>query len=80
MADRRDPGREKDSDTGSDEDAGAVLFRENGGSWWGVSIGPLLLAAVVAVEATGPGQIHWPVLSIFFVVLTGFALIQVYAA
>jgi hypothetical protein len=80
VADPRHPGRKEDSDQGSDEDAGTVLFRENGGSWWVVSIGPLLIAAVVAVEATGPGQIHWPVLSIFFVVLTGFALIQVYAA
>lgn len=59
---------------------GEVLFRESGGSWWVVLIGPVLIAAVVAVEASGPGRIHWPVLSIFFVILTGFSALQVYAA
>lgn len=57
-----------------------MLFRESGGSWFVVLIGPLLIAAVVAVEASGPGRIHWPVLSIFFVILTGFSALQVYAA
>ncbi len=69
-----------DDDLPAPEDRGEVLFRESGGSWWVILIGPLLIAAVVAVEATGPGQIHWPVLSIFFVVLTGFSALQVYAA
>ncbi|MGZ8177033.1 DUF3093 domain-containing protein [Williamsia sp. SKLECPSW1] len=59
---------------------GDVLFRESGGSWWVVLLGPALIAAVVAVEASGPGRVHWPVLSIFFVVLTGFSALQVYAA
>ncbi|MBT0565974.1 DUF3093 domain-containing protein [Williamsia sp. CHRR-6] len=67
------------ADRGADE-RGEVLFHESGGSWWALTVGPLLVGAVVAVEASGPGQIHWPVLSIFFVILTGFAAVQVYAA
>ncbi|SIR68014.1 DUF3093 domain-containing protein [Williamsia sterculiae] len=57
-----------------------TLYRENGGSWWVVAIGPALVAATLIVEIAGPGQVHWPVLSIFFVVLTGFSVAQVYAA
>lgn len=59
---------------------GRVLFRENGGSWWVVSIGPVLVAAVLLMELFGGGQVHWPVLSIFLVIITGFSAIQVYAA
>lgn len=57
-----------------------MLFEEAGGSWWVVLIGPVLVAAVVAVEIAGPGQVHWPVMAIFLVVLTGFSTLQVYAA
>lgn len=69
-----------EDDLPAPEERGEVLFRESGGSWFVVLIGPLLIAAVVAVEASGPGRVHWPVLSIFFVVLTGFSALQVYAA
>ncbi|MGW6035338.1 DUF3093 domain-containing protein [Gordonia terrae] len=62
------------------EPAGEVLFAESGGSWWVVLIGPILVGAVLAVEITGPGQVHWPVLMIFFVLLLGFSLVQVSAA
>ncbi|GAA2064058.1 DUF3093 domain-containing protein [Williamsia deligens] len=88
--DRDDPDRDDDEPAvtpaksedslPSPSERGDVLFRESGGSWSVVLIGPILIGAVVAVEASGPGQIHWPVLSIFFVVLTAFSAIQVYAA
>ncbi|MCT1352608.1 DUF3093 domain-containing protein [Gordonia hongkongensis] len=62
------------------EPAGEVLFAESGGSWWVVLIGPVLVGAVLAMEIAGPGQVHWPVLAIFFVLLLGFSLVQVSAA
>nr|WP_245549784.1 DUF3093 domain-containing protein [Gordonia effusa] len=61
-------------------DAGETLFYESGGSWWVVLIGPVLVGVVLGMEISGPGQVHWLVLGIFFVVLTGFSLLQVYAA
>lgn len=61
-------------------DPGETLFYEPGGSWWVVLIGPVLVGAVLALEISGPGQVHWPVLGIFFVILTGFSVMQVYAA
>ncbi|MFT4394521.1 DUF3093 domain-containing protein [Gordonia lacunae] len=62
------------------EPAGEILFAESGGSWWVVLIGPILVGAVLAMEIAGPGQVHWPVLAIFFVLLLGFSLVQVSAA
>ncbi|ROZ98890.1 DUF3093 family protein [Gordonia sp. OPL2] len=61
-------------------DDGELLFYEPGGSWWVVAIGPVLIGAVLAMEIAGPGQVHWPVLIIFAVILIGFSLVQVYAA
>ncbi|MGC5257492.1 DUF3093 domain-containing protein [Gordonia sp. DT218] len=61
-------------------DEGEVLFYEPGGSWWVVSIGPILIGAVLAMEIAGPGQVHWPVMMIFAVILVGFSLVQVHAA
>ena len=46
---------------------GEILFHESGGSWLVVLIGPLLVGAVLLMEILGPGQVHWPVLAIFFV-------------
>lgn len=69
-----------ETDLPDEIDPGETLFYEPGGSWWVVLIGPVLIGAVLALEITGPGQIHWPVLSIFFVILTGFSMAQVYAA
>ena len=62
------------------DDLGDILFAEAGGSWWVVMIGPLLVIAVLVLEATGPGSVHWPVLMIFLVVLLGFSVVQVTAA
>lgn len=63
-----------------DPDPGEVLFYEPGGSRWVVLIGPVLVLAVLVMEVLGPGQVHWPVLIIFLVVLLGFSLVQVTAA
>ncbi|GAB83520.1 DUF3093 domain-containing protein [Gordonia rubripertincta] len=61
-------------------DPGEVLFYEPGGSRWVVLIGPVLVLAVMIMEIAGPGQVHWPVLIIFLVILFGFSLVQVSAA
>ncbi|ASR01800.1 DUF3093 domain-containing protein [Gordonia rubripertincta] len=61
-------------------DPGEVLFYEPGGSRWVVLIGPVLVLAVMITEIAGPGQVHWPVLIIFLVILFGFSLVQVSAA
>lgn len=73
--DGTDPG---ESDPGTDP--GEVLFYEPGGSRWVVLIGPALVLAVLVMEIVGPGQVHWPVLIIFLVILFGFSLVQVTAA
>ncbi|OPX16697.1 hypothetical protein [Gordonia sp. i37] len=62
------------------EDRGEVLFYEPGGSWWVVAIGPVLIGAVLAMEISGPGQVHWPVLIIFGLIIIGFSVVQVIAA
>ncbi|ATD69642.1 MULTISPECIES: hypothetical protein [Gordonia] len=67
-----------ESDPGTDP--GEVLFYEPGGSRWVVLIGPALVLAVLVMEIVGPGQVHWPVLIIFLVILFGFSLVQVTAA
>ncbi|HQV16758.1 MAG TPA: DUF3093 domain-containing protein [Gordonia sp. (in: high G+C Gram-positive bacteria)] len=61
-------------------DEGEVLFAEQGGSWWVVAIGPVMVGAVLAMEISGPGQVHWPVMSMFGLILVSFSLVQVYAA
>ncbi|MGW0036281.1 hypothetical protein [Gordonia sp. NPDC003376] len=59
---------------------GEVLFTESGGSWWVVAIGPILIGAVLAMEISGPGQVHWPIITIFGLIVIGFSVIQVVAA
>ncbi|MYR08508.1 DUF3093 domain-containing protein [Gordonia sp. SID5947] len=80
-------GTETDDDTETDDgplpepiDEGELLFSEPGGSWWVVAIGPVLIGAVLALEIAGPGQVHWPVMMIFAVILVGFSVVQVHAA
>ncbi|MGC4934360.1 hypothetical protein ACLQ3C_11835 [Gordonia sp. DT30] len=61
-------------------DRGEMLFYEPGGSWWVTAIGPILVAAVLAMEISGPGQVHWWVIGFFGLIVTGFSTIQVIAA
>lgn len=61
-------------------DPGETLFHESGGSWLAVLVGPVLVIVVLILEITGPGQVHWPILAIFFVILGGFGWIQRFAA
>ncbi len=79
-AQRRPPPPEPGAEWNTTVAPGRELFRENGGSWSVVAIGPVLIAAVLATELFGGGQVNWGVLSIFFLVVTGFSAIQVYAA
>ncbi|MFT3901041.1 MAG: DUF3093 domain-containing protein [Gordonia sp. (in: high G+C Gram-positive bacteria)] len=53
------------------DDVGEVLYAEPGSSWWPILIGPILIGAILIMEALGPGQVHWLVMGIFFVVITG---------
>lgn len=62
------------------ENRGEVLFYEPGGSWWVVAIGPILIGAVLAMEIAGPGQVHWPVIGFFGLIIVGFSIVQVVAA
>lgn len=61
-------------------DRGETLYREAGGSWWVVSIGPVMILLVLILEIIGGGRIHWGVLVIFGIVLVGFSVLQVIAA
>lgn len=70
----------EDSEVEDPVEEGEVLFEEQGGSWWVVAIGPILILAVLILEIVGEGRVHWPVLSIFFVILVGFGFLQVAAA
>lgn len=59
---------------------GETLFYEPGGAWWVVAIGPVLCLIVLIMEIIGGGQLHWPALLAFAVLIGGFSLLQVYAA
>lgn len=59
---------------------GELLYYEPGGSWWVVAIGPILVGAVLIMEIVGPGQVHWPIMAIFVAIITGFSVVQVFAA
>ncbi|MFT4201951.1 DUF3093 domain-containing protein [Gordonia sp. (in: high G+C Gram-positive bacteria)] len=53
------------------DDPGRVLYSEPGSTWWPILLGPVLIGAILTMEALGPGQVHWAVMAIFFVVITG---------
>ncbi|MFT4125492.1 MAG: DUF3093 domain-containing protein [Gordonia sp. (in: high G+C Gram-positive bacteria)] len=82
VADGADPAAEDAAPAAESEPTapGAVLFSEPGGSWWVVAIGPVLIIAVLVMEISGPGQVHWPVITIFGAIVVGFSIIQVIAA
>ena len=63
-----------------EEGRGETLMSEPGGSWWVVAIGPVLIAAILALEIAGKGRIHWEVLAIFGSLIVGFSVLQVIAA
>ncbi|QKT08402.1 DUF3093 domain-containing protein [Gordonia sp. X0973] len=62
------------------EDVGEVLFAEPGSGWWAMAIGPVLIGAILLMEILGPGQVHWVVMGIFFVIITGSAYMFITAA
>ncbi|MFT3716833.1 MAG: DUF3093 domain-containing protein [Gordonia sp. (in: high G+C Gram-positive bacteria)] len=61
-------------------DPGRTLFFERGGSPWIVAIGPIMVAAVLIMEIIGGGRVHWPILTLFGVILIGFSWMQYAAA
>lgn len=61
-------------------DPGETLFYEQGGSWALAVVGGALILGVLIMEIIGPGQVHWPVLIIFFVIFVGFGWLQKAAA
>ncbi|WP_245569639.1 EbsA family protein [Gordonia shandongensis] len=67
-------------DTDDTDDPGQTLLYEPGGKWWVVAIGPVLIAAILILEITGGGAIHWEVFTFFGVILVGFSVLQVVAA
>lgn len=83
-ADSDDEGDSDDEDSEEPRlvivDPSEILFDEPGGSKAAIWIGPVLIAAVVALEIIGGGRIHWEVLTIFGVVLVGFGALQYAAA
>lgn len=79
-----DGGDDASADTGAATahavEPGERLYYEPGGSWWVVAIGPVLVGTVLILEIVGPGQVHWPLMLIFAFIITGFSLVQVFAA
>lgn len=73
-------GTDSGADTSATTDPGAVLFSEPGGSWWVVAIGPVLVVAILILEGVGPGSVHWGSMVILGLIITGFSVLQVYAA
>ncbi|GAB09658.1 hypothetical protein GOARA_045_00120 [Gordonia araii NBRC 100433] len=77
---------EQDEDAADDgltpipEDVGEVLYAEPGAAWWPMAIGPVLIGSILIMEAMGPGQVHWVVMGIFFVIITGFMYLWITAA
>lgn len=59
---------------------GEVLFTEPGARWRAVAYGPLICAVLLAVELAAGVTPHWFALLFCAVLITGFAVLQVYAA
>ncbi|WP_416563786.1 hypothetical protein [Nocardia testacea] len=61
-------------------EAGEVFFSEPGARWRAVAYGPLLCALLLAVEVAAGVTPHWFALVFCAVLISGFAVLQVYAA
>ncbi|MGW5387826.1 hypothetical protein [Nocardia sp. NPDC003963] len=62
------------------EGAGEVLFSEPGARWRAVAYGPLLCVLLLAAELAAGVTPHWFALLFCAVLISGFAVLQVYAA
>ncbi|MEU1525347.1 hypothetical protein [Nocardia rhamnosiphila] len=61
-------------------EAGEILFVEPGARWRAVAYGPLVCALLLAVEIAAGVTPHWFALIFCAVLISGFAVLQVYAA
>ncbi|MDF2826111.1 MAG: conserved transrane protein [Mycobacterium sp.] len=62
------------------EQAGEVLFSENGASWYWVLAGPFAAAAMFAIQITSGAGVQWVVPLVFLVLVSGFIAVQIKAA
>ncbi|MFI9536519.1 hypothetical protein ACIG56_25135 [Nocardia fusca] len=61
-------------------EAGEILFSEPGARWRAVAYGPLICALLLVVEIAAGVTPHWFALIFCAVLISGFAILQVYAA
>ncbi|MEV0106035.1 hypothetical protein AB0H42_06785 [Nocardia sp. NPDC050799] len=61
-------------------EAGEIFFAEPGARWRAVAYGPLVCALLLAAEIAAGATPHWFALIFCAVLISGFAVLQVYAA
>ncbi|WP_280421501.1 hypothetical protein [Nocardia carnea] len=66
--------------SGTAADTGEVLFTEPGARWRAVAYGPLICVLLLAAELAAGVTPHWFALVFCAVLITGFAVLQIYAA
>lgn len=66
--------------SGTAADTGEVLFTEPGARWRAVAYGPLICALLLAAELAAGVTPHWFALLFCAALITGFAVLQIYAA
>lgn len=66
--------------SGAAADTGEVLFAEPGARWRAVAYGPLICALLLVAELAAGVTPHWFALVFCAVLITAFAVLQIYAA
>jgi hypothetical protein len=61
-------------------DPEAVLFAENGASWWWLLAGPASALSMMAIQWWGGAGVQWVVPLAFLVLVSGFVALQIKAA